>query len=66
MASRRGRGRQPKLGEVNYRRKIERIFPDPRQGLTTQQANELLAGGYGNDSGRSNAKTPERSSRRTP
>ncbi len=55
MASRRSRGRG--RSEDSGRRDIERIFPDPRRGLTTQQANELLANGYGNDSGRSNAKT---------
>lgn len=57
QSSRRGGVRQPKLGEVHYRKKIERIFPDPLQGLTNAQVSELLSNGYGNDSGRSNAKT---------
>ena len=30
------------------RRTIERIFPDPKTGLTAQQAAELLENGYGN------------------
>ena len=53
MASKRKR----EMEESHPRKKIERTFPDPRQGLTTQQADELLANGYGNDSGRSNLKT---------
>ena len=31
---------------VVSRRKIERIFPDPKQGLSCAQASELLANGY--------------------
>ncbi len=42
---------------VVSRRKIERIFPDPKQGLSCAQASELLANGYGNEAVASNAKT---------
>ncbi len=38
-------------------RTIERLFPDPKQGLTYAQAAELLENGYGNGAAVSNAKT---------
>lgn len=38
-------------------RKIERIFPDPKTGLTSQQAAELLQHGYGNETDDPNVKT---------
>ena len=43
--------------ELPPRRKLERIFPDPKQGLSNAQASELLANGYGNEEVASNAKT---------
>ena len=39
------------------RREPERIFPDPKLGLTTAQASELLERGLGNEAVASNAKT---------
>ena len=39
------------------RREPERIFPDPKLGLTTAQASELLEQGLGNEAVASNAKT---------
>lgn len=38
-------------------RELERVFPDPKQGLTSAQASELLANGYGNVQACSNTKT---------
>ena len=50
--------REPERGgEAPVRRKLERIFPDPKRGLTCAQASELLANGYGNEAVASNAKT---------
>ena len=40
-----------------HARKIERIFPDPKTGLTSQQAAELLQHGYGNETDDPNVKT---------
>lgn len=40
-----------------HARKIERIFPDPKTGLTSQQAAELLQHGYGNEADDPNVKT---------
>ena len=48
------RGQAP---EEEPRRRIERIFPDPRTGLTTAEAADLLANGYGNEAVTSNAKS---------
>ena len=55
-------GRSPRRGrngqeEQRPRKQIERIFPDPAQGLTYAQASELLDNGYGNEAVASNAKT---------
>ena len=54
---RRGRKASGRDEETAPRRKLERIFPDPRQGLSSAQASELLANGYGNEAVASNAKT---------
>ncbi|HIT31867.1 MAG TPA: cation-translocating P-type ATPase [Candidatus Enterenecus stercoripullorum] len=54
---RRGRRAPAQPEETVSRRKIERIFPDPKQGLSCAQASELLANGYGNEMVASNAKT---------
>lgn len=47
----------PEAEEHSAPRRLERIFPDPRQGLTYAQASELLANGYGNVQAASNAKS---------
>ena len=54
---RRGRKAPARDEEAAPRRKLERIFPDPKQGLSNAQASELLANGYGNEEVASNAKT---------
>ena len=44
-------------GEAAPRQKIQRIFPDPQLGLSAGQAAQLLANGYDNQVGESNAKS---------
>ena len=52
-------GRGPAAGgeQESPRQRIDRSFPDPKQGLSAAQAARLLANGYGNEAVSSNAKS---------
>ena len=51
--------RQGRRGQEDHRprKQIERIFPDPTQGLTYAQASELMENGYGNEVPNASTKT---------
>jgi len=55
MISRRGMGGEGQ--EPPTPKRMERVFPDPRQGLSCTQADKLLENGYGNAAEDANAKT---------
>ena len=65
QSNRRGRlarrpgGSGPAAGgeQESPRQRIDRSFPDPKQGLSAAQAARLLANGYGNEAVSSNAKS---------
>ena len=48
---------EPEVQAEEGPRRIDRIFPDPKLGLTADQAAELLRNGYGNQADDPNTKT---------